>query len=259
LSENVIFFFSGTGNSFDVALRIATELKNTDIFNIASIKNMPPLENYKRVGVIFPVYGFTMPNIVSKFISHLSQNNDAYYFCIVTLGGLGLGAEYRIYEQFNKTNKELGYITHIYMPENYIITSMVTADKILKKTLKDSIKSVERIASDLKNCIKNKPKKSIFYNMVKNISFEETKQWPLKAKSFEINKDCVKCRKCIKICPLKNIKMEGNAIAFEDHCECCLACMHICPQKAINYGIKTIKKKRYINPNINIDEMKKYC
>jgi hypothetical protein len=56
-------FFSGTGNSFDIALKIAEQIKNTDIINI------PSLKNYKRVGFIFPVYGFTMPNIVSKFVS----------------------------------------------------------------------------------------------------------------------------------------------------------------------------------------------
>lgn len=259
MNENVIFFFSGTGNSFDITLRIAEQIDNTDIVNIASIKNIPSLKNYKRIGLIFPVYGFTMPNIVTKFISTLPGNINAYYFCIVTLGGLGLGAEYRIYEAFNRKNIELDYITHIYMPENYIITSMVTADKILNKTLKDSVKSVKRIANDLINFAKNKSKKSIFYNIVKKISQEETKQWPLRAKEkFNINDNCIKCKKCIKICPVGNIKMINEKIVFDEHCECCLACMHSCPKEAINYETKTVGKKRYINPNIKIEEMKKY-
>jgi Pyruvate/2-oxoacid:ferredoxin oxidoreductase delta subunit len=258
MNENIIFFFSGTGNSFDITLRIAEQIKNTDIINIASIKTIPTLDNYKRIGLVFPVYGFTMPNIVSKFIAELPKNYNAYYFCIVTLGGLGLGAEYRIYEAFNKNNIELGYIAHIYMPENYIITSVVTADKILNKTLRDSIKTVKIIAGDLINYVKNKPKKSIFYNFVKNISLDETKQWPLRAKGFIVNETCIKCIKCIKICPVENIKMADDKIVFETHCECCLACMHSCPKEAINYGTKTIGKKRYINPNIKIEEMKNY-
>jgi ferredoxin/flavodoxin len=258
MRENVIFFFSGTGNSFDITLKVAEEIKDTDIINIASIKNMPSLDAYKRIGLIFPVYGFTTPNIVARFISNLPKNNNAYYFCIVTLGGAGLGAEYRIYEKFKEASVELGYITHIYMPENYIITSMVTADAIINKTLKDSIGSVKRIANDLINYMKNKPKKSIFYNMVEKISLEETKQWPLRAKDFIINENCIKCKKCIMICPVENIKMVDTEITFEKHCECCLACMHSCPQKAINYKTKTIRKKRYINPNIKIEEMKKY-
>jgi hypothetical protein len=34
--------------------------------------------------------------------------------------------------------------------------------------------------------------------------------------------------------------------------------MHACPKQAINYGNTTVGKKRYINPNINIEDMKKY-
>jgi Pyruvate/2-oxoacid:ferredoxin oxidoreductase delta subunit len=258
MNENIIFFFSGTGNSFDITLKTAEEIKNTDIINIASIKNMPALDRYKRIGLIFPVYGFTTPNIVSKFISNLSRNHKAYYFCIVTLGGAGLGAEYRIYKKFEEVDIELGYIDHIYMPENYIITSMVTTDKILNKTLKHSIKSVKKISDNIINYVNRRPKKSIFYNMVEKISSEETKQWALRAKDFFINENCIRCKKCIKICPVENIKMIDDKITFGAHCECCLACIHSCPKEAINYKTKTIGKKRYINPNIKIEEMKKY-
>jgi MinD superfamily P-loop ATPase len=52
--------------------------------------------------------------------------------------------------------------------------------------------------------------------------------------------------------------MEGERIVFGEQCECCLACMHSCPRKTINYGGRTAGKKRYINPNINLEDMKKY-
>ena len=258
VNENIIFFFSGTGNSFDIALKTKEGIKNTDIKNIALVKDIPPLDNYKRIGLIFPIYGFTMPNIVSKFISRLSGNNNAYYFCIVTLGGLELGGKYRIYEAFNKAGIELDYISHIFMPENYIIFSMVPGDNLIKKMLKDSIKKAEKISLDILNNKKLKAKKSIFYNLVKNISLEETKKWPSMAKSFTVNKNCIKCKKCIRVCPADNVTILEDKIIFGEKCELCLACMHSCPKAAINYGEKTVKKRRYINPNINIEEMKKY-
>jgi ferredoxin/flavodoxin len=258
VNENIVFFFSGTGNSFDIALKIKERIKNADVKNIALVKDMPPLDNYKKIGLIFPIYGFTMPNIVSKFISRLSRNSNAYYFCIVTLGGLELGGKYRIYEAFNKAGIGLDYISHVFMPENYIIFSMVPGDNLIKKMLQDSIKKVEEISSDIQNNKKLKAKKSIFYNLVKNISQEETKKWPLMAKDFTINENCIKCEKCIRVCPADNIKIFKDKIIFDEKCELCLACMHSCPKEAINYGEKTIKKKRYMNPNINIEEMKKY-
>jgi len=258
VNENIIFFFSGTGNSFDITIKTAGQLKNTDIKNIASLKKVPLLDNYMRIGLIFPIYGFTMPNIVSKFISNMPNNKDAYYFCIVTLGALELGGKYRIYEAFNRIGIELNYISHIYMPENYIIFSIVPGDNTIKKCLENAVKKVERLSSDIINYKQNKAKKSIFYNMVKNISLEETKKWPLMAKDFIVNNNCIRCKKCIKICPVENIKMIKDEIMFGEHCELCLACIHSCPKEAINYGVKTLNKKRYINPNINMEEMKNY-
>ncbi|GHU33921.1 iron-sulfur protein [Spirochaetia bacterium] len=259
MNENIIFFFSGTGNSFDIALRLAEQIKNTDVLNIASVKSVPPLENYKRIGVIFPVYGFTMPNIVLKFISKIPQNNNVYYFSIATLGAFALGAMYRTYEAFKKAGIELKYITNIYMPENYILFSKVPSDKIIWAHLKNSVKRIKEISDDILNYKKKKATKTILYNMVKNISLEESKKWPLTAKKFIVNKECVKCKKCIRICPVENIKMVNGQIIFDEHCECCLACIHSCSKEAINYEMSTVGKKRYINPNINIEEIKKYC
>jgi len=259
MNENIIFFFSGTGNSFDVTLKIAEKMKNTDVINISSIKTIPTITNYKRIGLVFPIYGFTMPNIVSKFILKLPLNSNAYYFCIVTLGGLSFGAEYRILEMFNKAKLQLQYLSKIFMPENYIIVTKIPTEKTIMKILNNSIKKVIKITEDIKKYKEQKPKKSLFYNLVKNISKEETEKWPLKAKNYKINNDCTKCKKCIRVCPVENIKMVEDEILFEEHCEYCLCCIHICPQRAINYGNKTIGKKRYINPNIEIEDMKKYC
>jgi ferredoxin len=123
--------------------------------------------------------------------------------------------------------------------------------------LDKSIKRIDEISNGIKNYEDKKPKKSIFYNLARGISEKWVNNWHLEAKKYEINRDCIKCMKCIKVCPVENIKMVDDRIVFDNYCECCLACIHLCPKEAINYGKKTIKKKRYINPNINIEEMKK--
>ena len=258
MNENIIFFFSGTGNSFDITLRISKQIGNTDIFNIASNKDLPSLDKYKRIGLVFPIYGFTMPNIVSKFISNIPNNKIAYCFSIVTLGAFALGAMYRTYEAFEKIGIKLNYITNIYMPENYILFSRVPSDRLIKIHLKNSIKRINEISSDILNMDSRKPKKDIFYTMGQKFAAIESKKWALISSNFNINSDCIVCNKCIKTCPVENIEIVNYKIVFGHNCECCLACIHVCPKQAINYGSKTIGKKRYINPNIKIEDMKTY-
>ena len=66
--------------------------------------------------------------------------------------------------------------------------------------------------------------------------------------------DCIKCEKCVGVCPVQNIKLVKDSIVFGSKCVACLGCYHRCPQKAILY--KNHKKKdRYINPNINENEI----
>jgi ferredoxin len=258
MNRNIIFFFSGTGNSFDATLKIAERLMDTDIVNIASTEHIPPLDNYERIGLVFPVYGFSMPNIVAKFIACLPKNDSAYYFCVVTLGGFEFGAKYRIHEAFDRAGIGLDYISHVFMPENYILFSMAPSDRVIRNNLRNSIKTLGRISADLTECKQLRARKSIFYNAVKKAVREESKKWPLMARDFVIGENCTGCKKCVRICPVENISMSADKIIFGEHCECCLACMHSCPAMAINYGSKTIKKKRYTNPNVNIEDMKKY-
>ena len=50
--------------------------------------------------------------------------------------------------------------------------------------------------------------------------------------------------------------MNGGKIVFADKCVACLGCYHRCPKKAIVYKGKK-KKDRYINPNVNENDIGK--
>lgn len=74
-------------------------------------------------------------------------------------------------------------------------------------------------------------------------------------KTFKVNGDCAQCGICIRICPAKNIRFEGNAIKWSNKCEDCMACVQACPNKAIYFNLKTRNKRRYRNPNILKEEL----
>ncbi|GHU71785.1 4Fe-4S ferredoxin [Clostridia bacterium] len=257
MEKNIIYFFSGTGNSFDVAKRLAESMGNTELLNLANATEIAPLEEYRRIGLVFPVYGFTMPNMVKRFIERLPAIDGAYCFCVVTMGAFALGAMSRVSELCVKRGIDLRYITNVYMLENYILFSRVPSDKLIAKHLANSVKRVARITSDVLSCTEKRAKKPITYWCVQGAAEKESAKWPLTAKEFVVSPDCVKCGKCVNVCPAHNVSLEIGSIAFGERCECCLACVHVCPKQAINYGVKTVGKKRYINPNIKIEDLRK--
>jgi len=65
-------------------------------------------------------------------------------------------------------------------------------------------------------------------------------------KKFMVDADvCIKCGKCVKVCPVDNIEGTPPKWLHNGQCTCCLACYHYCPVHAINYGPITRKRGQY--------------
>ena len=50
---------------------------------------------------------------------------------------------------------------------------------------------------------------------------------------FEISKDCIRCGKCLEVCPQKCIKKESPYEIQWNHCLQCGACYEVCPVGAV--------------------------
>ncbi|MDR0374648.1 MAG: EFR1 family ferrodoxin [Treponema sp.] len=61
--------------------------------------------------------------------------------------------------------------------------------------------------------------------------------------NYNISENCVGCKICGKVCPVKNIEIINNKPVFKHACEQCMACIHLCPFRAINYRDKAQNKK----------------
>jgi flavodoxin len=78
--ENIVFYFSGTGNCLKVAKTIAKELDNTEIVSMANTEQHSFSGNHNSIGFVYPVYFTGIPNIVKHFIGNLSINATIHIY-----------------------------------------------------------------------------------------------------------------------------------------------------------------------------------
>jgi flavodoxin len=53
--ENIVFYFSGTGNSLKVAKTLAKELGNCEIVSMAGVGKYSLTKQYDTIGFVYPV------------------------------------------------------------------------------------------------------------------------------------------------------------------------------------------------------------
>ncbi len=247
---NAIFYFSSTGNSLDIVKRMHAIIGG-DVHSIP--KYHGNLNNYNKIIIVSPIYAFALPSPTENFI--LSISSEVPVYIILTYGGIALSAPYYAYKVAMKNNINIHAVYKIKMPNNFTLflnQPVFFINSALKKSQK-RLKNIALSINENKKCI---PKKSLI-NLEK-LSIESQNGRKELAKSFNVSNSCVYsngCARCIIICPVNNVYQENGKILFGDNCVGCLGCYHNCPTEAINYKNMTKNKKRYINPNIDIDEL----
>jgi Pyruvate/2-oxoacid:ferredoxin oxidoreductase delta subunit len=253
--NNIVFYFSGTGNCLKVAKDISKELQNCQIVSMAKLPDLT--KEYDSIGFIYPTYFWGLPKKVTEFIENinLENNKKAYFYAVTTCGGFAGNSIYQLYELLLKRHYiKLNYGQRLQMFENYIIMYDMSEkiNEITKKSNKKLIPIINSIKMKRNNRI-NKLTKIFGFNnkcFIKRVSNMD--------KDYNVNNNCTGCTICEKVCPVKNIEMVNNKPQFKHHCENCTACIQFCPQKAINYKDQTQKRRRYTNPEINYMEISEY-
>ena len=88
MAKNILFYFTGTGNSLAVAKSIDEDL--TDIILVPILRN-DALDHIdectEKIGLVFPVHLNAVPRIVTKFLGKIKLMSSVYFFAIATHGG----------------------------------------------------------------------------------------------------------------------------------------------------------------------------
>lgn len=238
-----ILYFSGTGNSYYVAKRIGGKA-----ISIAKlIKENKYTITDDIIGIIFPIYYLSVPNIVKDYLQE-SELNCQYLFGIATYGS----ATGSIAKQLNKL-KPFDYVNMVQMTDNYLPFFEMKKEKELNKNVNAESK-ISKIIIDIgfkmKNITTSQSSQSFIstcilmarcYKDYKNIKKIDYK--------LSTNENCKLCGTCSKICPVDNISLE-NKVIFHHECEGCLACIHICPNNVMK--MKTQKSdERYFHEKVD--------
>lgn len=244
-----IFYFTGTGNSLYIAKRLGGEL-----YSIPQVlKGEDNIFEDEKIGIIFPTYGFSIPNIVKEFIEKITLKSP-YIFTIMTYGNNNGDATKYFVSLAKKHNIEVRYCNSIAMVGNHIPLVDIEEQKSLDKNIEEHINQLIKDVSNNRNYINGG---MMIGPVLRNALKVINKIHPIDSPAnFSVNKDCIKCSTCIKICPRANVSYnESKQIIFSNHCESCLACVNNCPKKAIQVKGDKNPNARYRHDHVSLKEI----
>jgi ferredoxin/uncharacterized protein (DUF952 family) len=262
VDKDTIIYFSGTGNSLQVAKDINSGLRDFKLLNISSIIAEEKIKvEGKALGIVFPTIYARLPLMLEKVLEKLEINKDTYVFAIATHGGAPADVLIKLRKVLLRKDIVLSSGFLIHMPGNNIFAYGASSIEKQNKTFKEEKKKVRKITQiirERKN-YKCEVRKLVIDTLIDRVFIKTTdkimENLHLRDKDFWVNDNCDGCKLCERICPVDNIQINTHKPIWNHNCEQCAACIQYCPRQAIQWGKKTTNRKRYRNPNINVIEL----
>ncbi|MDE7295927.1 MAG: EFR1 family ferrodoxin [Clostridia bacterium] len=232
-------YFSGTGNTKHCVEKLCECLDATaEVYSIEDESVLNAIKQADKIVFAYPIYYSYLPKIVYDFIvNHAELWHGKSIFILATMGlfsGDGAGCSARLFKKYGA--KILGGL-HLKMPD------CIGDVKALKKSLDDNRRLVKNaddkitaIAKRIKSGKYPKDGLSFAHRMAglfgQRLYFRrKTKKYNRKIK-VDASK-CVACGKCSTLCPMQNITIQNESVAFNNKCTTCYRCFANCPTKAI--------------------------
>lgn len=257
-----LFYFTGTGNGLHIAKTIKGSLDNNNhAVELIPINTLDLKSNINSeaniVGIIYPTYAMSAPDIVKIFAEKLHANNDAYVFTYAHCGGGGsAGAIAIISDILTNRGIVVSNTFETIFPSNS--TLFKYTDEKLKSVLKKSEVSIEKNIKMIGNKVENIWKGSGILkkaSLKMNGLFSKALEGYMQFDVIEPDDKCIGCGVCSKVCPVENIEMNGKP-NFKTKCEMCLSCVNNCPKQALAFKKMNRETFRpYRHPEVQIKEL----
>ncbi len=254
----MVFYFSATGNSRHVAQRLAAATGDqcTDIAALthgeAHIAALAPGE---RLGFVFPVYFWGLPNVVDCFIKKLSVRTPKgeaapYAYGVLTYGTSVGGAYAELGRALRKRGIKLSARYRVRMPDSWTpMFDLSDKEKTLRKCRRaePQIDTIARlVAQRWRGTQHSWTELPLPISRLYHLDYRRARR----TTHFRVLEDrCIHCGRCARRCPVGAIKMCGGLPRWEKpECAACLGCLHRCPVFAIQYGKHTERHGQYCHP-----------
>lgn len=245
----MIIYFTGTGNSEHVARTMAEALQDELVDAreyLKEGKNMA-LASERPWVIVAPTYCWRLPRVLEALLRHSRFAGARHAYFVLTCGSdVGNAGHY-----LKKLCKSLSWnymgVFPICMPENYIAMFDVPSEEQSRKLIRIGDKFAKRAVNKIQAGEKfqeiqvpvtgklcSGPVNPMFYRLA------------VRDKAFYATDACIGCGKCVRDCVMNNIRLQAGKPQWQGNCTHCMACICGCPSQAIEYGKKSIGKRRYL-------------
>ena len=245
---DMIFWFSGTGNSKYAAQRMAEALNEPLLCMNDRIKahDTATVETGERLVIVTPTYAWRIPRLVRDWLLQTELRGARQAWFVMTCGSeIGSADRY---------NRELCRVkglscmgtAQIVMPENYIAMFGVPQADEARRIVAKAEPDIDRAIAALREGLPFPPTRNNLYDRLMSGPVN-----PLfyscfvKDRAFTAGPACTGCGLCVKRCPTNNISLQNGRPVWGGSCTHCMACICRCPAEAIEYGRKSRGKPRY--------------
>lgn len=247
----MIFYFTGTGNS----LFIAKEIEQNPISIPQVINNTEQIYKDSKIGIIAPIYGHEVPEMVKQFIKSATFKTD-YFYIVLTYGNRHGGAV-ELTNMFCKENGvHVDYLNTIQMVDNWLPSFDMDEQRKIDKHVDENL---QQIKNDIQSCKKEIQTVTDTDRKDHQQFLENKAKLPadLFQNLYKVNDECIQCGICTQVCPAGCISLKNGKVVYDmRQCQTCMACIHNCPKKAIQLNMtEKNPKARYRNDKVTLQEI----
>ena len=247
----MILYFSATGNTRYVAELLAERLKDEalDLTRRIKRRDYSALSSDKPFVVCSPIYISMLPQFL---LDHLKRQEFAgdrrIYFLFTAAGHAGIAGKLAQQIAREKGLRFMG-AAEVRMPNNYVASAFfpMPGKEQIQTALQEAPREIDRIAARIRRGRKIPPRRVSYLEWAGTRAFVPL--WTRLMQSsrpFYADSRCIGCGKCVKVCPLNNIRLKEKRPVWKGGpCAHCMACIGNCPVGAIGYGKVTRKRERY--------------